>query len=141
MTPEQIDLVERTLTEVRPAFDDLVEDFYAHLYAADPAVALMFTDDPARQRARFAAELDVIMASIRRHDAFVTEVRELGVRHAGYGVRASHYRTAGPLLLDALARALGERWTAEVHEAWLLAYNLTVESMMAGAAGDILDRE
>ena len=58
------------------------------------------------------------------------------MRHAGYGARASHYRTAGPLLLDTLAVALGTRWTAETEEAWRLAYNLTFEAMMAGAAED-----
>ena len=137
MTPEQIDLVDRTLAEALPALDRVVDDFYARLYAADPAVAAMFTNDPARQRERFGAELQVIVSSIRRHDAFLSEMRDLGVRHAGYGVRVSHYRTAGPLLLDALASALGERWTSKVHEAWRLAYNLTVESMMAGAAGDV----
>jgi hemoglobin-like flavoprotein len=134
MTPEQIDLVEQTLAEAAPMLDRVVHDFYTRLHAADPAIAAMFTNDPARQRERFGAELHVIATSIRRHDAFVAEARELGRRHAGYGVRASHYRTAGPLLLDALAAALGARWTAETEEAWRLAYNLTFEAMMAGAA-------
>jgi hemoglobin-like flavoprotein len=137
MTPEQIELVERTLAEARPALNRVLHNFYARLHAADPAIAAMFTKDPARQRERFGAELRVIATSIRRHDAFVAEVRELGMRHAGYGVRASHYRTAGPLLLDALAAALGARWTAEAEEAWRLAYNLTFEAMMAGAAESV----
>ena len=39
----------------------------------------------------------------------------------------------GEALLSTLAAALGPRWTAEVEEAWALAYNLTAETMMAGA--------
>jgi hemoglobin-like flavoprotein len=93
----------------------------------------MFTSDPAVQRARFAAELDEIVHSMRSMDDFESEVRALGERHQGYGVRAPHYRLMGQALLGALAAALGERWTAEVEEAWSLAYNLTAETMLLGA--------
>ena len=39
----------------------------------------------------------------------------------------------GTALMASLAAALGAGWTAEVEEAWMLAYNLTAETMMAGA--------
>jgi hemoglobin-like flavoprotein len=136
VTPEQITLVETTLVQARPALDVVVDHFYEQLFAADAELAAMFTDDPARQRARFVAEIDTIATSIGRRAEFLIEVRELGKRHAGYGVHASHYRMAGPLLLDALAAALGHLWTAEVEYAWQLAYQLTVDTMMAGAAGE-----
>jgi hemoglobin-like flavoprotein len=134
MTPEQIALVERTLETVRPDMDALAGDFYRRLFLADPTLAGLFRTDPALQRAKFAAELEEIMVSIRRHEEFLARARALGARHAGYGVRASHYRTVGVALLAALGAALGEAWTGEVERAWRLAYNLTAEAMMAGAA-------
>ena len=136
MTPEQIELVERSLEQARPRLADLVDDFYVRLFASDPEVADLFTTDPAVQRARFAAELETIAATIRRHDAFLLEVRRLGARHVEYGVRAADYRLAGPALLGALAASLGDAWTDDVALAWRLAYNLTAETMMAGAAED-----
>ena len=39
----------------------------------------------------------------------------------------------GAALLAALAQRSGDGWTAEVEEAWALAYNLTAETMMTGA--------
>ena len=39
----------------------------------------------------------------------------------------------GTALMASLAAALGAGWTADVEEAWMLAYNLTAETMMAGA--------
>jgi hemoglobin-like flavoprotein len=134
MTPEQIALVERTLETVRPDMDALAGDFYRRLFLADPTLAGLFRTDPALQRAKFAAELEEIMVSIRRHEEFLARARALGARHTGYGVRASHYRTVGVALLAALGAALGEAWTGEVEWAWRLAYNLTAEAMMAGAA-------
>lgn len=130
MTPDQIALVEDTLAAVD--MDALAEDFYRRAFASDPALATMFTTDPAVQRARFSAELAEIMRSIRSLDAFDTRVRALGARHRGYGVRSAHYRLMGEALMAALAAALGDRWTDEAAEAWVLAYNLTAETMMLG---------
>jgi hemoglobin-like flavoprotein len=131
MTPEQIVLVEETLGAID--LDALADDFYRRAFAADPAVAAMFTTDPARQRARFGAELSEIVRSIRALDTFDARARALGARHRGYGVRAAHYRLMGDALLGALAGALGPAWTPEAEEAWRTAYDLTAETMLQGA--------
>ena len=39
----------------------------------------------------------------------------------------------GAALMSTLAAALGDGWTADVEEAWVLAYDLTAETMMGGA--------
>jgi hemoglobin-like flavoprotein len=131
MTPEQIALVEQSLATVD--LDVLAEDFYRRAFAGDPSLSTMFTTDPAVQRARFAAELDEIVRSVRSIDAFLTRTRQLGARHRGYGVRPVHYRFMGEALVAALAGLLGQEWTPELAEAWALAYNLTAEAMMMGA--------
>ena len=134
MTPEEITLVEQSLPVLRPLLDDVAADFYRRLFAADPTVRQLFTTDPAVQREKFVAELEEIVGAIRHHDEFLRRARASGVRHAGYGVRAAHYRVVGAALLDALGAALGPGWTAQLEEAWRLAYNLIAEVMMAGAA-------
>ena len=131
MTPGQISAVEESLATID--LDELTADFYRRAFAEDPSLSEMFTSDPAVQRARFAAELDEIVNSMHSMDAFESGVRALGERHRGYGVRAPHYRLMGRAMLAALGAALGERWTADVEEAWSLAYNLTAETMLLGA--------
>ena len=131
MTPGQIAVVEDTLATID--LEALTADFYRRAFAEDPSLSDMFTTDPAVQRARFAAELDEIVRSMRSMEAFEPEVRALGERHRRYGVRSAHYRLMGKMLLAAIASALGDRWTPEVEEAWSLAYNLTAETMMLGA--------
>ena len=39
----------------------------------------------------------------------------------------------GDAAVGRLAAAVGDGWTAEVDEAWTLAYNLMAETMMTGA--------
>jgi nitric oxide dioxygenase len=131
VTPEQINIVETTIASID--LIDLTADFYRRAFEGDPTLAEMFTTDPIVQRSRFAAELDVIVRSLRAYDAFAATTRALGARHHEYGVRAGHFRLMGAALMGALAAALGERWNDDVAEAWKLAYNLTAETMMAGA--------
>jgi nitric oxide dioxygenase len=131
MTPEQIQLVEDTADALDVAV--LAADFYNRAFAREPALSEMFTVDPAVQQARFAAELEEIVSSIRHLDRFGAAVRALGARHRGYGVRVVHYRLMGEVLLEALGAALGSRWTPEAAEAWTMAYSLTAETMLAGA--------
>ena len=131
MTPEQIAIVEATLTAVD--IDVLADDFYRRAFAATPQISSMFTTDPAVQRVRFAAELAAIVGSIRTVDGLTTRTEALGAWHRHLGVRAAHYRVMGQALLGALEATLGARWTAATSEAWSLAYNLISESMQLGA--------
>jgi hemoglobin-like flavoprotein len=147
MTPEQIDLVERSVTELAPVLEDVVADFYEDLFAADPAVEAMFAIEDedeeggdlaaarfTAQQAKFAAQLSDILLAIRNHDRFLREAEGLGAHHAGYGVTAHHYDLVGRSLLAVLARHLGDRWTPPLADAWRLAYRLTAEAMLIGAA-------
>jgi hemoglobin-like flavoprotein len=136
MSPEQIELVERTLAVVRPRLGEVSAEFYRRLFAAEPGVVELFGSDPAAQEAKLAEELEYLLVSIGRYDEFRERARDLGARHVGYGARAGHYGVAGAALLAAVATAVGEGWTAEVEQAWRLAYKLTAEVMMDGAAGD-----
>jgi hemoglobin-like flavoprotein len=130
MTPDQITAVEDTMRVVD--VDELAADFYRRAFDADPELAPLFTTQPAVQRRRFAAELRMIVGSIRDLEAFRAAAADLGARHHDHGVRAAHYRTMGVALLASLRAARGTAWDAETEEAWALAYNLIAEAMMAG---------
>jgi nitric oxide dioxygenase len=134
MTPEQVALVERSLAQAGPAMPGIVAGFYERLFAADPDLRSMFATDAGLQHARFAAGMETLTGSIRRHPDFLAEVAGLGRRHVAYGVRPAHYRTVGTAFLGALGAGLGDAWTDEVAEAWRLAYNLIAEAMMCAAA-------
>jgi nitric oxide dioxygenase len=134
VTPEQVDLVESSVAALGARLDDVVDAFYARLFAIAPETRSLFGGDPARQRAKFASELAFLATVIRQHDRFVTTADDMGRRHGAVGVRPEHFRPAGEALLEAIAETLGPAWTPEVEVAWRLAYRLTAEAMMAGTA-------
>ena len=134
MTPDQIAEIETSLDRLAPVLLDVAAEFYERLFAHAPEIRELFTEDLAKQRAVFRSELGMIVLSIRDHETFLRQLHDLGARHRGYGVRAGHYRSAGPHLIAALAAASGDTWTPATEEAWRLAYNLVAESMMEGAS-------
>ena len=60
-------------------------------------------------------------------------LRELGQRHAGYGVTDAHYDTVAGALLWTLEMGLGEAFTPEVKVAWTAVYGVLATNMKAGA--------
>ena len=61
----------------------------------------------------------------------------LGARHVRYGVAPEHFDLVGAALMWTLEQGLGELFTLEVREAWIVAYGIITNAMLAGMdAGD-----
>jgi hemoglobin-like flavoprotein len=135
MTPRQQTLISESWTQVAPIADQAATIFYARLFELDPSIRPMFAHtDMAAQRKNLVQTLTVVVKSIDRLEAVVPAVEALGRRHAGYGVRPSHFATVGAALLDTLAVGLGEAFTPEMREAWATAYGILAD-VMIGAMG------
>ena len=60
-------------------------------------------------------------------------LRELGRRHAGYGVTAEQYQPVAEAFLWTLEYYLGDAFTPELKEAWVVAYT-TLATVMIEAS-------
>jgi hemoglobin-like flavoprotein len=134
MTPTQIGLIRESWAAVEPIADAAAGLFYGRLFELDPALERLFRrTDMARQRQVLMGTLAVVVKTLDRIEELLPAVEALGRRHAGYGVRESHYATVGAALLWTLEQGLGEAFTPAVREAWTEAYG-TLASVMIGAA-------
>lgn len=127
-------MVAASFAELGPKASALAVRFYERLFEVAPSLRTMFSEDPVVQESLFVTELAVIVSSISRFDAFVARARDLGARHAAYGVTYLDYETVARVLPEALADTLGSAFTDELQEAWRLAFDLVAETMMQGAA-------
>ncbi len=134
MTPERVTLIRTSWTAVEPIADTAAGLFYGRLFELDPTLERLFRrTDMAAQRKVLMQTLTVVVKSLDRLDQIVPAVQALGRRHAGYGVRESHYATVGEALLWTLGQGLGEAFTPAVRDAWATAYG-TLASVMIDAA-------
>jgi hemoglobin-like flavoprotein len=130
-----IDALETSFDLLAPRGEELVDTFYARLFAAAPSVEPMFAGaDMRRQKAKLLATLVLVRNSLRDLDALVPKLRELGGRHGEYGAQAAHYPVVGGALIASMAELAGDAWRPEYEQAWTDAFAVVASAMLEGAA-------
>ena len=133
MSPQQIDLVQKSFAEVKPIAAAAAGLFYTRLFILDPSLRHLFKGDIAKQGQMLMNMIGSAVMGLRDLERLAPVVRQLGARHVGYGVRTEHYATVGSALLWTLGEGLGEKFTPEVRDAWAAAYGLLSDAMQMGA--------
>jgi hemoglobin-like flavoprotein len=128
------DILEQSFDLVAADGDRLMDEFYARLFAAAPAVRGLFPHDLARQKRKLLEALVLLRVSLRRLDSLAPALRELGARHARYGARAEHYPVVGAALIASMRAVAGTAWREEYDAAWEHAISAVASAMLDGAA-------
>ena len=136
LTPAQVDTVQRTWRAVLPVGDTFAELFYGRLFALDARLPQLFHGDMVEQGRSLTAMLSVVAGSLERPERIVRALRQLGERHAAYGVTTADFATVEDALLFALEHALIDVFSEDVKAAWRAAYaflaGTMIESITAG---------
>jgi hemoglobin-like flavoprotein len=136
MTPQQIQLVQSTWSQVVPIAPAAAALFYGRLFELDPSLRPLFRTGIEEQGRKLMAMIDAAVGGLTQLDKLVPAVQELGRRHVGYGVEDKHYDTVGAALLWTLDKGLGAEFTPPVKEAWTQAY-VTLSTVMKDAAAKV----
>ena len=134
MNPEQKRLIKETWSLVVPIADTAAQLFYDRLFEIDPtARALFTTTNMGEQRKKLMQTLTVALQGLDNLDALIPVIENLGRRHRGYGVTATHYESVGAALIWTLERGLGDAWTPEAAAAWTELYGVLAGVMQRAA--------
>jgi hemoglobin-like flavoprotein len=133
MTSLQIQAIQSTFAMIEPGAQGAMMLFYDRLFELDPALRHLFRTSREEQAKKLAQTLAVVVKSLDRLEQLLPAVRDLGARHARYGVNDRHYDTVGAALLWTLEEGLGPAFTADVRESWALAFE-TLARVMKDAA-------
>lgn len=134
MDDNTITLVQDSFAKVAPIADTAAELFYGRLFELDPALKPLFKGDMKEQGAKLMKMIGLAVNGLRDLDGLLPAVRNLGVRHIGYGVEDSHYSTVGTALLWTLDKGLGDDFTDDVKAAWTEVYTVLADVMKDAAA-------
>lgn len=133
ITPTQKGLVKETFGLVIPIAPKAAALFYQRLFDLDPSVRPMFKGDLGEQGMMLMQALALAVKWLDRPESLRPVLRNLGRRHVKYGVTDAHYDTVGAALIWTLEKGLGERFTADVREAWVAVYDLVATTMKVAA--------
>ena len=129
-----LNALETSFDLVAPRGDELMEVFYARLFAAAPAVKPLFAGtDLTRQKTMLLGTLVLLRKSLRNLDPIIPKLRELGARHVAYGARSEHYPVVGEVLIASMAEIAGAAWSTEFERAWSEAFAVVAGAMIEGA--------
>ena len=134
MTPDQVRLVRATWQQVVPIADTAARLFYERLFVLEPEIRPLFAHtDLRQQREQLLHVLSGVVATADRLHVLGPALKELGRRHAAYGIQDRYYDLGAVALLATLEEGLGAAFTDEVRKAWTAAYTGVVSLMLAGA--------
>jgi hemoglobin-like flavoprotein len=129
-----LEALETSFDLVAPRGDELMDVFYARLFAAAPAVKPLFAaTDLKRQKTMLLGTLVLLRKSLRDLEAIVPKLHDLGARHVTYGAQPEHYPVVAEVLLASLAEIAGPAWTEEYERAWGEALTIVAGAMLEGA--------
>jgi len=122
LTPDHIALVQETFKSVAEISEQAAELFYNRLFEIDPALKALFKNDLKEQGRLLMAMIATAVNGLNDLDAIVPAVQDLGVRHAGYGVKTvittplpkpffGHWIKAWETLIPPRSRPPGRRST------------------------------
>jgi len=134
MTSTQKALVQQTFAQLAPIADQAASLFYGRLFQVDPSLRPLFKGDMAEQGRKLMSMIGIAVANLGKLDVILPAVRDLGQRHAGYGVRQAHYDTVGTALVWTLEQGLGDDFTPATRQAWVEAYTILAGAMQQAAA-------
>lgn len=129
MKVDQITLVQDTFDKIRPISEKAAKLFYNRLFELDPSLKSLFKGDMKTQGKMLMQMLDYAITGLDRLDTIVLAIQNLGICHAGYGVKDEYYETVGEALLWTLEQGLGKDFTPDVKDAWVEAYKLLSDIM------------
>ena len=132
MDAKQIELVQRTFEKrVRPIAQEAGEIMYKRLFEMEPSLEPLFKGDIKRQGEMLMTAIGLAIQSLDQPEIVAESVRELGKRHAQYGVQSRYFNIFGASLMWSLEQVMGPDFTPEVKDAWGEAYAILAKAMRA----------
>jgi hemoglobin-like flavoprotein len=118
LTREHIRLIRETAPAVLQLAGPMSQLFYGRLFELSPDLRPMFRGDIRAQGKKFTDMLGSLVEGIDHLDSAAQGLREMGQRHAGYGVKPEHYSVVGGAFLWTLSQTLESDFSPEVRQAW-----------------------
>ena len=106
--------------------------FYACLFERNPELKVLFATEMGGQGKRLMQMIDTAVFALDQPAMLSPLLKQLGQRHAGYGVVPEHFPLVGNAFIEALDATLGESFTPEVRSAWVAFYELASKTMLEG---------
>lgn len=133
MKPRQIGLIRESWDKVFPIADTAAELFYGKLFELNPELKKLFPEEMQEQGRKLMTMINTAVNSLDNIEAVVPALQESDRRHVDYGVKDEDYDTVAEALIWTLGQGLGDDFTDDVKEAWVVVYTVLATTMKDAA--------
>jgi nitric oxide dioxygenase len=135
LNPEEQEIVRASFAKIAAQADMTAAMFYARVFVTDPNLRSLFKIDMIEQGRKLVAMLQIVVDNLHQFEAIRPTIRDLGRRHAGYGVKPADYDTLEAALLWSFGKVLGDDFTPAARGAWTKCYRMLAVEMQDAASG------
>jgi|SRR5579859_2933634 len=129
----QQDAVKMSFEKIMANADSFAKIFYGHLFDGNESIKTLFKISIHEQGQLLVRMLGISVGGLDHPGELLPALRDMGLYHAGYGVKPEYYEIFGAALLRTLKEFLGADFTPEVHDAWTAFYQFLSSEALAGA--------
>lgn len=135
MTPAQISMVKASWRMLMKIDPEVVGGlFYDKLFYDVPEVKRLFKASKEVQAKKLIDMINLVVMRLDKLEEFSEDIRQMAIRHVGYGAKLNHYAAVGSALVWTLKKALGKDWNPALEESWTLCYSLLANAMIHAAS-------
>ena len=127
LRPQERSLLYASYLEIAAAGSELTTLFYNRLFELNPSFRLLFKTPIQDQGIKWRMMLNIILVAIDEPARLKKSLREMGQRHASYGVKTEDYFLFTEAVLWAIQKYLSTRFTPEIETIWRKLFAFIVE--------------
>lgn len=132
-----IERLEASFNLLAPRGEELVDRFYANLFAKNPQVRPMFSDDMAEQKKKLLAAIVLVIQNIRTPEKLADPLKKLGAKHVQYKTQPEHYPIVRDTLVGVMKDMAGSQWNDQLTSDWTGALDFVASVMLEGHKAEV----
>jgi hemoglobin-like flavoprotein len=141
MTSFQISLLRNSLIKMQPIDEIVVALFYKRLFVIEPALRPAFNGDITEQGHLLKDTVSTVVGAAHDLPSIKKSLVQLMHIYAGCGVRTEHFVAMRAAWIGTLRGALGDDFTPEMQQAWLVLCSDVAELMRPMAPMAVTQRK
>jgi nitric oxide dioxygenase len=126
MTTDQKNIILATVPILKEHGVLLTTHFYGRMFKHNPELKNMFNmanQQTGKQQTALAMAVLAYAENIANPSVLLPVVDRIGHKHTSIDIRPEHYSIVGQHLIASIAEVLGAGATADILDAWTVAYN------------------
>lgn len=127
-------VIRDSFANIAPKAPFVMNQFYKNLFQMYPLSRELFqSTDMEKQKKQLTNALVFVVQNLENTETLMPALKDMGRRHAGYGVKEEHYNWVGSAMMKTLADYFESFWNDELKTNWEEALKFIARAMIEGS--------